>query len=821
MTAAQAIFYPLSPAEAKRQQAEEAVSQYGFYTALPLSSTGTDAKTGSRPQKAVFRIAARHVYRLYINGEIVMHGPARTAHGYARVDEVDVTDRLRDGVNHLAIEVMTYGDLYCGYSNDCTLSDGPGFVMAELEGDGSILTATGTDGSWKVCRLPARVGRTGRISHCREASEIYYLNEEYTLWRQGVGTFTDPAPAVAPVLLPRTSPLPTLAPHKFDRVVGYGTCTIREDIQPELLFFEDNPAYTPAGYYASLKEHPLMDCRRTADSDGGITATRSQAGLTLSGASDTWVLFDSHGGENVVGFPAISCLCEFPGIIDIVHTELLDTDGRIAYHYNNVTRLHVQAGKTVFAAMEPGLGRYIQVYFRGCGQVTVLGVSMLAYSYPDMQRTSFLCSDDNINRLYGAAYRTLLNNTLDIFMDCPDRERGGWLCDSLWTARAAALMLSDTRVEKEFLEDFLLTPADGMFHGFFPEVYPGNKPSYKDMTGITTWTFWLMCQVCEYISRTGDMDFRNRFSDRIAAFVRGSQDFIGESGLLENLPWLFIDWSMSNFGEYQTPISTPANALYAYMLIQLGKTFDRSAWVAEGERIRGLLRDAIAGDGGRNLSTLTSFPDSFTVSGDGRLHGRGRISETGMATALWAELFAPGETPALDKAVRDTMGPAPRFAADPNIGQSQLFIGLCIRLDMLARRGHTDKLWEDLLAIYMPQLKEGPGTLWESTGIGTSSRCHGFTSHAGVHLVRDVLGMGIPDRLNKTVDIAPHLCGLRWARGTMEMPEGLLSVSWRYDGDSFSLTASLPAGYTGRLTLPREVRVLEPDRISVTIANRE
>ena len=140
-------------------------------------------------------------------------------------------------------------------------------------------------------------------------------------------------------------------------------------------------------------------------------------------------------------------------------------------------------------------------------------------------------------------------------MDCPDRERGGWLCDSLWTARAAAMLLGDTRVEREFLETFLLTPADGMFRGFFPETYPGSKADYAAMTGITTWSFWLMCELCEYVRRTGDTALCDRFADRVAAFVDGSRSFLGQSGLLERLPWLFIDWSVSNYGEYQTPIS--------------------------------------------------------------------------------------------------------------------------------------------------------------------------------------------------------------------------------------------------------------------------
>ena len=360
-------------------------------------------------------------------------------------------------------------------------------------------------------------------------------------------------------------------------------------------------------------------------------------------------------------------------------------------------------GDMPLTAMEAGVARWLKLYFRGTGTVTLHAAGMLVHEYPDAHRASFLCSDGDVNRLYDAAKRTLLCNTQDIFMDCPDRERGGWLCDSLWTARAAAMLLGDTRVEREFLETFLLTPADGMFRGFFPETYPGSKADYAAMTGITTWSFWLMCELCEYVRRTGDTALRDRFADRVAAFVDGSRSFLGQSGLLERLPWLFIDWSVSNYGEYQTPISVPANALYAYTLAALGGLYTRSDWCAEGERMRGILRAAVLD--GRLPETVRTIPDSLERHPDGRLHGRGRCSETGIATCLWADLFAPGELPALDAAFRDCMGFSPRFAPDPEIGRSQLFIGLCIRLDALARRGCYDRLYGELNALYLPVLK--------------------------------------------------------------------------------------------------------------------
>ncbi len=805
---AQPVAFPQTEEE-RAAARREGVRQYGFHAALTLTA---------RPACAVLRIAGRHVFRVYINRRVVLNGPARTAHGYARVDALDVTACLHHGTNHIAVEMLVYGDVYNGYSNDCTLEP-DGFLLCELEADGQILTATG-GADWGACRITARAANAPRISHCREASEIYTLEPGWDGWILGEPTgagFCLPAPAHAPRLLPHTAASIKPAVRRFSRVCGYGACATDCDMQLPGLFFENNPGYYPAGYYAALPEHPLEDCRRTREYSGsGIRLTGTGDALTLTGAEDSFILLE--GACNTTGFPYIRFTCEKPGTVDIVRSEILTPDGSFAYNHNTVTRLHVPAGTWNFTAMEAGVARWLKLYFRGTGTVTLYGAGMLVHEYADENRASFLCSDGDANRLYDAAKRTLLCNMQDIFMDCPDRERGGWLCDSLWTARAAAMLTGDSRVEREYLETFLLTPADGMFRGFFPEVYPGNKPDYAAMTGITSWSFWLMCELCEYVRRTGDTELRDRFADRVAAFVDGSRSFIGQSGLLERLPWLFIDWSVSNYSEYQTPISVPANALYAYMLAELGGLYARPDWSAAGERMRGILREAVLGS--QLPAAVRMLPDSLEQRPDGSLHGRGRSSETGIATCLWAGLFAPGELPALDSAFRDCMGVAPRFAPNPEIGRSQLFIGLCIRLDALARRGCYDTLYAELNALYLPQLREGPGTLWESVCIDNSSRCHGFTSHAGVHLVRDVLGIGEPDRLNRTLTVAPHLCGLRWARGTLELPEGMAAVAWQYDSDSFSMTCQIPEAYTVRVRAPREVGMLDPERVHITINGR-
>lgn len=134
----------------------------------------------------------------------MLNGPARTAHGYARVDELDVTAFLHHGVNHLAVEMLVYGDVYNKYSNDCTLEP-DGFLLCELEADGQVLTATG-GADWNACRIAARVANASRISHSREASEIYTLEPGWDGWIMGEADGTNGFCRTAPGV--RTAPAP-------------------------------------------------------------------------------------------------------------------------------------------------------------------------------------------------------------------------------------------------------------------------------------------------------------------------------------------------------------------------------------------------------------------------------------------------------------------------------------------------------------------------------------------------------------------------------------------------------------------------------------
>ena len=86
---------------------------------------------------STLKITGFSFYQIFINEKFVAFGPARTAKGYARVDEIPLD--LSCDNNELVISLAGY---YCkGLSTVLQ----PMFLQAEVECEGEILAYTGKD----------------------------------------------------------------------------------------------------------------------------------------------------------------------------------------------------------------------------------------------------------------------------------------------------------------------------------------------------------------------------------------------------------------------------------------------------------------------------------------------------------------------------------------------------------------------------------------------------------------------------------------------------------------------------------------------------
>ncbi|MFY8053526.1 MAG: hypothetical protein ACOVP2_12965, partial [Armatimonadaceae bacterium] len=106
-------------------------------------------------------------------------------------------------------------------------------------------------------------------------------------------------------------------------------------------------------------------------------------------------------------------------------------------------------------------------------------------------------------------------------------------------------------------------------------------------------------------------------------------------------------------------------------------------------------------------------------------------------------------------------------------------------------------------AAYFGYMAERTGTLWENTDSSASCN-HGFASHVAVMIYRDVVGISNIDHINKRVYVVPSQSNLSWCSGSVPVPGGMVTISWKKTQQGFKRTLKAPAGWKITMTKQKD-----------------
>ncbi len=696
-------FQQAKPCWASRMQKE-----YDYVMALHKSFEISSWRT------ARFNIAACSNYRFYLNGEFMGYGPSITAHGFFRVDEYDLSSKLKPGVNILAVEV-------CGYNVDnFHIPNQPAFIQAECVVDGKVVAATlpkadeaAFQAGFPGQRLQVAVGEVWQRPHL----EKYKLTPDFAAWREAT-TLTIPALELeetdAKALLPRGVPYPDYSIveassngqglYSFDRIhTGFIRAKLKVSKPSKVILFWDEV---------------LVD---------GQLKERRQPHMNMS--------------------------------------------------------LELAPGEYDFETFEPYTLMHLKLAVEE-GDCTLQGVSIRQYVNADTKRASFMTDDEEINRIFRAAVETYKQNAVDYFMDCPERERAGWLCDSYFTSRAAYCLSGNTSIEHNFLENFLLPEKFyNIPEGMLPMCYPSD---HRDGNFIPNWAMWFIMELNEYVDRSADYEMVAALKPRVLALLNYFEDYKNEDGLLENLnKWVFVEWSAAN--SYTDGVNYPTNMLYAKVLELSGRLYAIPEYIDQAERIREVIR-------------AQSYVDGFFRDNALRIDGRlvvqkDHCTEVCQNYAFFLDVASAERYPELwNRLVTQFGSIRDKVDAYPDIPRTNAFIGNYLRLELLSRAGLVQQLIDESKALFL-YMANSTGTLWENvTSLG--SCCHGFASHAAYIYCRDIAGLTRVDEKNRRIECVVSRNDLKSCHATFPVGDQLIEIDWKRSGNRIDYAVKAPKGFS-------------------------
>jgi alpha-L-rhamnosidase len=452
---------------------------------------------------------------------------------------------------------------------------------------------------------------------------------------------------------------------------------------------------------------------------------------------------------------------------------------------NNQIVYEFDAGEYEVETLEAYTFKFLKVIVLE-GNCNVEKVYIREFAYPENKNASFQSSNFKLNKIFDAARQSSRQNAVDVFMDCPSRERAGWLCDSYFASIMEREFTGKSTVTHNFLENYALPEKfDFIPEGMIPMCYPAD---HNDGIFIPNWSLWFIVQVDDYARHGGDPALIARLKPRIEKLLQYFAKFENEDGLLEKLErWIFVEWSKA--GSFVQDVNYPTNMLYSAALSSAARLYDNAVWAKKSGNIRQTI-------------LKQSFNGAFFVDNAIRENGKLKVTENTTEVcqyyAFYFDIATPKSHPELWKKLINEFGPNRDEAkVYPTVFRANAFMGNYMRMDILSRYGLQSQLIMEIQD-YFYFMADKTGTLWEHTGNHASCN-HGFASYIGHVLYRDVLGISNIDYVKKEITLRFTDIVLDSCSGSIPINDDVVELQWKRSGNIIDYSLKIPKDYTVKI----------------------
>ena len=633
---------------------------------------------------------AKDIYNLFVNGQFVAYGPGRAAKGYSRIERLDISPFLTKEEDLILVYVQ---------SNEtntlCLPKEKPLFGVRIWEKDRIVKETE----DFQCYLMTDKMQKVERMSSQRGFLEVYDMKENRDLVEEGH--------------FPRLNKKAVACPQLLERRVSYSkNSEIKADLIKSGEAYMDRTKTWENDLTKLLDSGEELDCyaRRACD-------------CVLSRELDSFC-FDGEEAQQgfrylIYAFPRVSCgkfkiriTVSVGATLWLTYDDLL-IDGYVKFNREQIVhgiKWNLEKGEYTLYSQEVYSAKYIQLMIDG--EAEIEEVSVICIENPDVSSFTIPDMEQELQTIVKAAQNTFVQNAYDIFTDCPSRERAGWLCDSYFLGKAEQFFTKENKVERNFLENYLLYENEIFPHpGIIPMCYPSQV---KEDDYIPNWILWYILELEDYQERTQDTAFVALHKQRIRDILDFFQGCENEYGLLENLEgWIFVEWSKAS--DFTEGVNFPSNMLYADALRAAGILLGDNELLRKSTELKRTIRE-VAYDG-------EVYRDN-AIRVNGKLERTDQISE---ACQIFAAFFRiePGDVKFYERFKN-------RFRevdSRKKIWPTALFIGGILRLMVLFQMEEYGLLLSECKERFLGMAKK-TGTIWEF--IDESASCnHGFGSILG------------------------------------------------------------------------------------------
>lgn len=661
-------------------------------------------------------LSAASCYKVIADGKLMGFGPNRTAHGYARAAVYPFN------AQYITVEVQSHF-----VPNFCWVKREPFFACVLKTESGKEYFAE----DFNCFALSDRVQKVRRYSFQRGFCETY-INEKdrtalYFCKPQNAFPRVKTEKAELPHLLPSETLNPALSEIFAEKVIDSGYCKT----SPEIAVYVDRTETLIGTVIEGFKRGEWQDF--STDEISRIT-------YLLGAKSGDYAYETLDFSRIVTGIVEVEIIAGNAGEVffafdEILSDEKLKTIKPFRGDTANVFKWTVKkAGVYNLSAFEPYAFRYANV-------ITSAGVKanvkVRAYENPEAGKMLFECDDKKIEQIMEAARHTFAHNAVDLLTDCPSRERAGWLSDSFFSSVAERVFTGDNKVERAFLQNYILADKSGHPKGMIPRCYPADY--YEEDGFIPNWSLWYILEIYKYFTQYGYDETVEKSRANVEGILNYFVDFENEFGVLEDLKgWIFVEWSAANNSDHINGINVPSNACYYASLLAAAKVYGIKGLKEKAEKVKDYLLKNAYVDG--------FFVDNLIRNEKGDIIPTENYTETCQYYMFFFKCADKHTHKELFDKMLNEYGKSDSSASGGNpvkkqLTPSNMIYGVYMRLELLMREQKRVELLNECVR-YFYDMTQKTGTLWENN-TASASCDHGFASYVSRFIIYALFGFDV------------------------------------------------------------------------------